>query len=102
MISEGIERGAREEGIAEWEQYLKDCTKESELANMLNKLAQYAQDEGGEPVRIVMISAFWYLGLEASWSIGDQVVGLRVSADASRPRCSAKGALRVQQAEGGG
>ena len=65
MISEGIERGAREEGIAEWEQYLKDCTKESELANMLNKLAQYAQDEGGEPVRIVMISAFWYLGLEA-------------------------------------
>lgn len=54
------------EGLAQWTDAVQATVAESELKNQLNQIAARSQDEGGEPVRLVLISSFFYLGMAAN------------------------------------
>ena len=61
--TDGADR--RAENLEAWAKVVRGEVSGSQIGKHLNALAVASQDAGGEPVRIVLISSFFYLGLTA-------------------------------------
>lgn len=82
-----------DDGLQRWEEQVKETIHDSELAKQLRALAAFSQDEGGEPVRVVLIGAFFYLA-QAAKLVGSDLHEIRSSDYAYQPAAVVLSAVR--------